>query len=99
MSSLTITPHISEKAIALAETGAYVFEVPTATNKIEVAKAVEAAFNVKVVSVNMLIRKGKSVQWRQKRGKRTPGTQSDLKKAMVRLKAGQKITLFEEGSK
>jgi large subunit ribosomal protein L23 len=99
MSSLLLAPHISEKAIALAETGTYVFEVPTASNKIEVAKAVEQAFSVQVVSVNMLITKGKTVQWRQRRGKRTPGVQSDLKKAMVRLKAGQKIALFEEGAK
>jgi large subunit ribosomal protein L23 len=99
MSPVILTPHISEKAIALAEGGSYVFEVPTNTNKIEVAKAVEAVFNVKVVSVNMLITKGKTVQARQRRGKRTPGVRSDLKKAMVRLKAGQTIALFDEGGK
>jgi large subunit ribosomal protein L23 len=73
--------------------------VPIATNKIEVAKAVEQAFSVQVISVNMLIIKGKSVQWRQRRGKRSPGTQSDVKKAVVRLKKGQSIALFEEGGK
>jgi len=99
MSSLLLSPHISEKAIALAETGAYVFEVPTDTNKIEVAKAVEQAFSVDVVGVNMMIIKGKAVQWRQRRGKQTPGVKSDLKKAIVRLKAGQTIALFEEGAK
>ena len=99
MNTLLLSPHISEKAIALAETGAYVFEVPTATNKIEVAKAVEQTFGVNVVSVNMMIIKGKTVQWRQRRGKRTPGVKSDLKKAIVRLKAGQTIAIFEEGAK
>jgi large subunit ribosomal protein L23 len=99
MSTLLMAPRISEKAIALAETGAYVFDVPTTTNKIEVAKAVEQAFNVQVVSVNMLITKGKIVQQRRRRGKSTSGARSDVKKAIVRLKAGQKIALFEEGSK
>lgn len=99
MSPMLLSPHISEKAIALAETGAYVFEVPSDANKIEVAKAVAQTFSVEVVSVNMMIIKGKKVQWRQRRGKQTPGVKSDLKKAVVKLKAGQSIALFEEGSK
>lgn len=94
--SMVITPRISEKAIALAGVGTYVFEVPTSTNKIEVSKAVEAQFNVKVASVNMIVAKGKKVHWRQG-GKRVPGRRSDLKKAMVKLKSGHSIKLFEEG--
>jgi large subunit ribosomal protein L23 len=90
MSQLTLTPKISEKAIALAERGIYVFEVPTSTNKIEVAKAVEAAFKVNVTDVNMVITKGKL-----KRYKQVLGRQKDIKKAMVKVKAGQSITLFE----
>jgi len=97
MSMLTLTPRISEKAIALAEAGTYVFEVPSTTNKIEVAKAVAEQFKVKVVSVNMLIIKGKTVNWRQKGGKQSSGTRKNLKKALVRLEKGQKIKLFEEG--
>ncbi|MDB5178354.1 MAG: Ribosomal protein [Patescibacteria group bacterium] len=90
MSHLTLTPKISEKAIGLAERGIYVFEVPTDTNKIEVAKAVEVAFKVDVTDVNMIITKGKS-----KRFKQIKGRQKDIKKAMVKVKAGQSITLFE----
>ncbi|HSH31270.1 MAG TPA: 50S ribosomal protein L23 [Candidatus Saccharimonadales bacterium] len=90
MSQLILSPRISEKAIALAEKGSYVFEVPLATNKIEVAKAVEAAFKVEVVAVNMLVTKGKL-----KRFKRIVGRQRNLKKAMVKLKSGQTISLFE----
>lgn len=96
MSQLILTPRISEKAIALAERGTYVFEVPTATNKIEVSKAVELAFSVKVATVNMLITKGKVVNSRTRR-KSVPGRRSDLKKAMVTLQKGHKIGLFEEG--
>lgn len=90
MSQLILTPKISEKAITMAERGVYVFEVPTSSNKIEVAKAVETAFKVNVVDVNMIITKGKA-----KRFKRMLGRQKDMKKAMVKVKAGQKIALFE----
>lgn len=90
MSQLVLTPKISEKAIYLAERGIYVFEVPTSTNKIEVAKAVEAAFKVNVTDVNIVITKGKL-----KRFKQIFGRQKDTKKAMVKVKAGQSITLFE----
>ena len=90
MSQLVLTPKISEKAIYLAERGIYVFEVPTSTNKIEVAKAVEAAFKVNVTDVNIVIAKGKL-----KRFKQIYGRQKDVKKAMVKVKAGQSIKLFE----
>jgi large subunit ribosomal protein L23 len=90
MSQLLLTPKISEKAIYLAERGIYVFEVPTSTNKIEVAKAVEAAFKVNVTDVNIVIHKGKLKRFKQKLGR-----QKDTKKAMVKLKAGQSIALFE----
>jgi large subunit ribosomal protein L23 len=90
MSQILLTPKISEKAINLAESGVYVFEVPTSTNKIEVTKAVEQAFKVHVTDVNMIISKGKLKRFRQKLGR-----QKDTKKAMVKLKKGEKISLFE----
>ena len=90
MSQLLLTPKISEKAIYLAERGIYVFEVPSDTNKIEVAKAVEAAFKVNVTDVNIVIHKGKLKRFKQKLGR-----QRDIKKAMVKLKSGQTIALFE----
>lgn len=88
--SLVLTPRITEKAIALAEQGIYVFDVPTSTNKIEITKAVEAAFKVNVTDVNIIITKGKL-----KRFKQVLGRQRDVKKAMVKLKQGQTISLFE----
>lgn len=94
--TMALIPRVSEKAIALADQGTYVFEVPTSTNKIEVAKAVEAAFKVKVTAVNMMILKGKPTS---KRYGKNAGPRKDVKKAFVTLKAGQKIALFEEGSK
>jgi large subunit ribosomal protein L23 len=90
VSDMKLLPHISEKAIASAEKGVYIFDVPAEVEKIEVAKAVEKAFGVNVISVNMLITKGKL-----KRMRRTFGRRSDQKKAMVKVKSGQKINLFE----
>lgn len=90
MSQLILTPKISEKAMMLAEQGIYVFEVPTSANKIEVAKAVKAAFKVDVTDVNIVVAKGKA-----KRFKRILGRERDIKKALVKVKAGQSIALFE----
>lgn len=90
MSTLILSPKVSEKAVALAEKGVYVFEVPVSTNKIEVAKAVAERFKVDVTEVNMLIAKGKV-----KRFRRQLGREKTVKKAMVHLKAGQSIKLFE----
>lgn len=91
--NIVLVPHISEKAIDSAEKGVYVFDVPTSANKVEVAKTVSKSFKVEVVGVNMLIHKGKL-----KRFQRKLGRQNDTKKAIVRLKKGQTIALFE-GSK
>lgn len=90
MNTLALTPKISEKAIALAEKGKYVFEVPKSSNKIQVTRAVESAFKVKVTDVNILVIKGKVKQFRRFKGQR-----SDIKKAIVTLKKGDSIKLFE----
>ena len=90
MSNMLLSPRISEKAIMLAEKGTYVFDVPISTNKIEITKAVEAAFKVDVIAVNIIIAKGKL-----KTFKRIKGKERDTKKALVKLKKGQSIALFE----
>ena len=82
---------ISEKATTLQETAnCYVFRVATSANKMEIKKAVEKAFNVKVKEVSTVRVKGKT-----KRVGRFQGKRSDWKKAFVWLKAGDKIELFE----
>ena len=90
MSQMILTPKISEKAVFMAERGIYIFEVPSGANKIEVTKAVEKAFKVNVTDVNIIIAKGKLKSFR-----RVLGRQRDIKKAMVKIKSGQTITLFE----
>ena len=90
MTNIILTPKVSEKTMYLAERGQYVFEVPSSTNKIEVSKAVEKAFKVEVVAVNIIIHKGKL-----KRFKQIMGRQKNTKKAVVTIKKGQTISLFE----
>jgi large subunit ribosomal protein L23 len=85
---LIANPRVSEKAAILTSKGTYVFNVPTSANKIEVRKAVEKQYKVNVVRVNMLRGEGKMVR----RGRAT-GQRTDWKKALVTLKAGQKIEI------
>ncbi len=57
---IQVRPRVSEKAYAIAQTGTYIFVVPKETNKVEIAKAVAAQFEVEVVSVNTTVQKGKT---------------------------------------
>ena len=82
---------ISEKATTLQEkSNCYVFKVAISANKLEIKKAIEKAFSVKVKEVSTVIVKGKT-----KRVGRFEGKRSDWKKAFVWLKEGDKIELFE----
>ena len=79
-------PLITEKATMLSEDGQFVFRVATDANKREIKAAVEGLFGVTVLAVNTLVQKGKT-----KRFKGRPGQRSDVKKAFVKLAAGQSI--------
>ena len=83
-------PIITEKSTALQEQNKYAFEVTGKANKHQVRQAVEKAFKVKVVAVNMITVPGKT----RRVGRRQVKT-SSWKKAMVTLEAGQKIEFFE----
>lgn len=85
-----LRPHVSEKAARLATTGSYVFEVPSSAEKISIKKAVEGLYGVKVVSIRTINTAGKAVT----RGRRV-SFRADWKKAIVTLKPGQKIDLYE----
>ncbi|MCH8088859.1 MAG: 50S ribosomal protein L23 [Chloroflexi bacterium] len=83
-------PVITEKSTSLQEVGKYAFEVASRSNKILIKAAVEKAFNVKVTAVNVMTVRGKTkVIGRRK--VRMPS----WKKAIVTLKEGEKIELFE----
>ncbi|MAB23855.1 MAG: 50S ribosomal protein L23 [Pseudomonadales bacterium] len=80
-------PHVSEKATVLADgKSQFVFKVETTATKLEIKKAVEQLFSVKVKAVSTLNVKGKT-----KRTVRGLGKRSDWKKAYVSLQPGQDI--------
>jgi large subunit ribosomal protein L23 len=81
-----VAPHITEKSTLLSENNAVVFKVADKATKPEIKAAVEALFDVKVVSVNTLTQKGKTKRWKGR-----PYRRSDLKKAVVTLAPGQSI--------
>lgn len=81
-----LAPVITEKSTLLSENDAAVFKVANDATKPAIKAAVEALFDVKVLSVNTLITKGKTKRWKGK-----PYTRSDVKKAIVRLAEGQTI--------
>jgi large subunit ribosomal protein L23 len=79
-------PLITEKATMLSEHGQFVFKVAPDASKPEIKAAIEGLFGVTVLAVNTLVQKGKT-----KRFKGRPGRRSDVKKAFVKLAAGQSI--------
>lgn len=78
----------TEKGTAMLAENKYLFSVASDANKIQIKEAVEDIYNVKVVKVNTLKVRGKWKRVRYKAGKT-----SDWKKAVVTLKAGDKIEM------
>lgn len=94
MKRILYRPLITEKNTAIQELhNQYSFEVSKDANKIEIAKAVEKKFNVRVVDVKTLIHKGKKKSHLTKRG-RFEGYRADRKKAIVSLHKDDKIDLL-----
>lgn len=87
-------PIVTEKMTALQERGHYAFEVDRDANKIAIARAVEKKFNVTVLSVRTSRHKGKVKSQLTRKG-RFAGRTSGWKKAIVRLKEGDKIEFFQ----
>jgi large subunit ribosomal protein L23 len=87
-----LEPIVSEKSYQLLEAGVYTFRVHPSASKPEIADAVRDIFNVKVLKVNTLNRKGKRVRDR-KTGQY--GQRANTKRALVTLAAGESIPLFE----
>ena len=87
-------PLVTEKTTVAREVGpVIVFEVAMGATKVDIRRAVEKLFGPKVVSVRTLISHGKF-----KRQGRFEGQRPDWKKAWVRLKAGEKMPEFVEGT-
>src|SRR5512136_1826747 len=84
-------PRISEKGTRLKEqSDVLTFEVRTDANKVQVRKAIEGIFKVKVLDVTTV-----SISGKKKRMGMREGRRSDWKKAYVTLKPGEKIDIFE----
>ena len=83
-------PVITEKNTMLQAQGKYAFEIAREANKPQIKQAVEKAFKVKVLAVNVMTVPGKT----RRVGRQQVLTQSQ-KKAIVTLKPGDKIELFE----
>ena len=89
---IILAPVITEKAVSMLPEKKYTFRVDSRANKIEIAKAVEEIFGVKVAKVNTISMKG-----RKRRMGRNEGYTSDWKKAIVTLKADSKTIEFFDG--
>ncbi len=85
-------PVVSEKSYAGLEGNVYTFLVDPRANKTEIKEAIQQIWNVRVVSVNTLNRKGKV-----KRRRWTQGKRPDQKRAIVTLAEGDAIEIFETG--
>jgi large subunit ribosomal protein L23 len=83
-------PLISERSMSLTEGNKYTFVVDPRANKIEIKRAVEEIFKVKVLKVNTIRVKGKRVRRRN-----IVGWKPETKKAIVTLRPGDKIEIFE----
>lgn len=91
-----LRPIISEKSMKLASVGEYTFEVTRDADKAKVKKAVQDKFKVDVLKVAVINTKGKiKMQKRVRKYYQTGG----MKKAIVKVKEGQTIPLFESAKK
>ena len=89
---IILAPVITEKSVAALSEKKYTFRVADGANKIEIAKAVEEIFGVKVAKVNTISMKGK-----KRRMGRFEGYTSDWKKAVVTLTEDSKTIEFFDG--
>lgn len=87
---ILIKPLVTEKAADLSSFSQYVFAVDSKANKIEVKKAIRAIYNVEPVKVNIVNISGKKVRYG-----RVAGKTKNWKKAVVTLKPGDKIEIYE----
>jgi large subunit ribosomal protein L23 len=89
-SQLIIRPVVSEKSYVLSAAGKYTFRVHPDAHKTEIRQAVESLFDVHVVDVRTL-----SVKSKPKRRGMTSGRTRTWKKAIVQVRAGESIAIFQ----
>ena len=89
-SHVVIRPVVSEKSYVLAAANRYTFRVHPAAHKTQIRHAVEALFDVHVVDVRTL-----SVKSKPKRRGTTSGRTATWRKAIVQVRAGESIAIFQ----
>ncbi len=89
-SQVVLAPILSEKSYAGTTRGSYTFRVHSGAHKTQIRQAVEELFGVKVERVNVI-----KVQAKPKRRGAFKGTRPAWKKAVVQLRAGDTIEIFE----
>jgi large subunit ribosomal protein L23 len=89
-SQVILAPIVSEKSYAATTRGSYTFRVHSDAHKTQIRQAVEELFGVKVERVNVI-----KVQAKPKRRGAFKGTRQGWKKAVVQLRAGDTIEIFE----
>jgi large subunit ribosomal protein L23 len=87
---IIIKPVITEKTVSMMEEGKYTFRVAKGANKFEIKNAIQDIFKVNVVNVSTM-----NVRGKLKRMGRSEGKTASWKKAIVTLKDGQQIEVFE----
>ena len=91
VAAVLVRPIVTEKTMSqLASEDEYVFEVALDANKVQVKKAIEAFYDVKVRTVRTLVVRGKV-----KRHGRHFGKRKNWKKAYVRLDAGESLNVYD----
>lgn len=85
-----VKPLLTEKSSALGMNNQYVFAVARRANKIEIKKAIRSLYGVEPIAVNIMSRKGKYTRYG-----RTEGYTKNWKKAIVTLREGDKIEIYE----
>jgi len=83
------SPHVTEKATDLAKNNQYVFKVHSEVNKTEIKKAIEDLYDVDILSLKII-----KVPRKRRRLGRVSGWRKGYKKAIVKIKEGQKIELL-----
>ncbi|MCX6743491.1 MAG: 50S ribosomal protein L23 [Candidatus Parcubacteria bacterium] len=87
---ILLKPLVTEKATDLVSQNKYSFIVAKQANKIEIKKAIKALYGLKPLAVNIVYMRGKIVQYGHASGKK-----KNWKKAVITLKAGDKIEIYE----
>lgn len=93
ISAIILRPLINEKSMNLTKIGMYTFEVDKKATKAQIEKIIKEKFKVDVLEVKTVNKKGKR---RMQRSRRQSYFTDSIKKAIVKIKSGQKIALFEQ---